>query len=162
MIGPRMTISKEMAFFSAEAAESWEIVLKAIDLPQLSASVAGLRDQDGQNRIESGKIVLVNVRVQNNGTGNASRVSAHVRTWRDVFVAGDGNTYFELGDIAAGKFVEFAFLVYTRASMKQGENIPVTIYLNEARPQFDVVSPLMLHVDVPLSSNTDAGASGDK
>ena len=180
MIGPRMTISKEISVFSAAEAESCEIFLtvrvrdyneemspakivrielKAIDPPQLSVSVAGVRDQDGQKRIESEKVILVTVRVQNNGTGNASRVSAHVRTWRDVFVAGDGNTYFELGDIAAGEFVEFAFLVYTGASVKKGEKIPVTIYLNEARSQFDVVSPLMLPLEIPLNGNTDAGAS---
>lgn len=103
-----------------------------------------MRGQDDPNRIESGKVVLATVRVQNNGTGNASRVSAHARTWREVFVAGDGNTYFEPGDISAGKFVEFAFLIYTGASVKKGEKIPVTIYLHEARPQFDVVSPLIL------------------
>lgn len=40
------------------------IELKAIDPPQLLVFAEGVRDQDGPNRIESRKVVLVTVRVQ--------------------------------------------------------------------------------------------------
>jgi hypothetical protein len=182
-IEPHATVSKEIPFFASGKAQSREVVLtarirscdegdspqavvrielKSVDPPNLSVSVVRVRDQNGQSRIEAGKIVLITVRVQNIGTGVALHISANIRTWRDVFVAGDGNTYFELGDIEAGKFVDVNFLVYTGARTNKGASIPVTVYLNEARPQFDVISPLILPAEVPLNGGTDTGASGGK
>lgn len=182
-IEPHATISKEIPFFASGKALSRELVLtarirgwdagdspqaavriklKSVDPPNLSVSVARVRDQNGQSLIEAGEIVLITVRVQNIGTGVALHVSANIRTWRDVFVAGDGNTYFELGDIEVGKFVDVNFLVYTGARTNKGASIPVTVYLNEARPQFDVVSPLILPAEVPLHDSSDTGASGEK
>jgi hypothetical protein len=165
VIGPRETVSREVNLFASGGAQSREVILtahipgyggaayaertvriqlKPVDLPRLSVSVVGVRDPDGNSRIEAGKIVRLSVRIWNHGTGDASQVSAHVRTWRDVFVAGDGNTYFELGDIAAGKFADFAFLVYTGVRTARGRNVPVTVYVHEARSRCDVIVPLEL------------------
>lgn len=143
----------------ASPEQSVRIRLKPVDLPRLAVSVVEVRDQDGSSRIEAGKIVRLSVRIQNIGTGDASQVSAHVRTWRDVFVAGDGNTYFELGNIGADKFVDFAFLVYTGVRTTWGRNIPVTVYVNEARSRFDVVAPLELPFGSRPACNDEAEGS---
>lgn len=177
VVGPHETVSREIPLFASDRAQSREVMLtahiqgyegavsqgqavriqlKPVELPRLSVSVVGVKDPDGNSRIEAGKIVRLSVRIQNHGTGNASQVSAHVRTWRDVFVAGDGNTYFELGNIAAGKYADFAFVLYTGIRTSRGRNVPVTVYVNEARSRFNVIAPL----DLPLEGiPTDDGDS---
>jgi len=179
-VKPHETVSREVPILASAGVQSREVILKAhipgyegavfpeqavriqlkpIDLPRLAVSVVGVKNQDGDSRLEAGKIVRLSVRIQNLGTGNAFQVSAHVRTWRDVFVAGDGNTYFELGNIGAGKFVDVSFLVYTGVRTTRGRNIPVTVYVNEARSQFDVIAPLDLPFGgVPACDGHDEGS----
>jgi hypothetical protein len=122
---------------------------KAFEPPKLVVADVGVNDQKGSSRIEPGGIVELTVRVQNIGHGDAREAVANVQTGKNVFIAADSTTHFELGNITSGQFKDFKFSFYTNNRIGNGETIPIIITLNEARPRFKADHPLKLVMNAP-------------
>ena len=122
---------------------------KAFEPPKIVVADVGVSNQKGSGRIEPGGIVELTVRVQNIGHGDAREVVAEVQSGKNVFIAADSVTRFELGNIQSGQFKDFKFFFYTNNRIGNGEKIPITINLNEARPRFKAEQPLQLVMNAP-------------
>lgn len=122
---------------------------KAFEPPKLVIADIGVNDQKGSGRVSPMDIVELTVRVQNMGHGDARNVTADAQLGQNVFVAADSLTRFDLGAIPSGQFRDFKFSFYTNNRIANGENIPITISLNEARDRFNVNQPLRLAMNAP-------------
>lgn len=117
---------------------------KAFDPPKLVLADMAINDQNHNSRVEQMEMVELTARVQNIGYGDARGVRVDVVMGDNVFIGGDAATRFELGGIPAGKFKDVKFMFYTNTRIKDGENIPIRLVINEARPQFKSEKPLSL------------------
>lgn len=93
-------------------------------------------DENGNGRIEPTEIVALTVRVQNRGTGEAKNVTANIQPGWHVFMAGDGNTFFDLGSLKPGQSGDIQFVVYTNKQLKNGDKMPIKINLSVEEPPF--------------------------
>jgi len=134
---------------------------KAFEPPKLVVADVGVTDQKGSGRIEPGGIVELTVRVQNIGHGDAREAVADVQTGKNVFIAADSVTHFELGNIPSGQFKDLKFSFYTNNRIGNGEQIPVTISLNEARPRFKADHPLKLVMNAPQKRLEEVVVKGE-
>jgi len=110
---------------------------KALEAPQLVIADIGVDDQKGGGRVEPNTVVDLTVRIQNIGLGIARDVTADVLVGKNVFVAGETGTRFNMGSISSGQFKDFKFSFYTNNKIANGENIPITVNLAEAHPKFN-------------------------
>src|SRR3989338_593415 len=122
---------------------------KAFEPPKLIVADIGIDDQNGNSRVEPMEMVEVTARVQNIGHGDARAVSIDVEIGENVFIAGDGISHFDIGSISAGKFKDIKFMFYTNKRIQNGERIPVSIRINEARPQFKTAKALDFTMNAP-------------
>ncbi len=120
--------------------------------PRLILADLGINDQNGNGKIEPMEISEVTARVQNVGHGDARGVVAEVIAGANVFMAGDGQTRFELGSIPSGKFKDIKFMLYTNNRIKNGERVPVELKISEARPRFNAASRLALTMNANQKS----------
>jgi len=118
--------------------------VKSFEPPKLTVADIGIDDQNGNSRVEPMEIIELTARIQNVGYGDAREVSADVQLGENVFIAGDGSTHFDLGSLQAGKHKDIKFMFYTNKRIANGEKIPITIKMNEARPQFGSARALEL------------------
>lgn len=117
---------------------------RAFEPPKLVVADMGINDKNGNNRIEPREIVELTIRVQNVGHGDARNVTADLNLGKNVFIADESPTRFDLGVIPSGKFKDVKFSFYTNNRIAKGEKIPITVNLNEARPRFAVKKDLPL------------------
>ncbi|MCX7634940.1 MAG: caspase family protein, partial [Syntrophales bacterium] len=134
---------------------------KSLEQPKLVVADMGINDQNGNNRVEPMEIVELTVRVQNIGPGDARGVSADVQLGQNVFIAGEGTSHFDLGGVPSGKFKDFKFMVYTNNRIRNGETIPITVKLNEARPRFRASEPLKLVMNAPQKKMEEIVVKGE-
>lgn len=120
--------------------------------PKLIVADLGINDQNGNGKIEPIEICEVTARVQNVGHGDARGVVAELIAGANVFIAGDGQTRFELGGIPSGQFRDLKFMFYTNNRIKNGERIPLELKLIEDRPRFNSVQRLALSMNVVQKS----------
>src|SRR6185369_2187623 len=125
---------------------------KSLEPPKLVMADLGINDQSGGSRVEPGKIVEATVRIQNMGRGDARNVTAVVKLGQNVFMAGDSTAQFELGNLPSAKFKDFKFSFYTNNRIKNGDIIPIAIYLSEARPKFNAKEQLQLTMNATQKS----------
>lgn len=125
---------------------------KAFEPPKLIVADLGIADQNGNGKVEPMEIVEVTARVQNTGYGDARSVVAEVMPGQNVFMAGDAQTRFELGGIPSGQFRDVKFMFYTNNRIKNGEKIPLSLQLSEARPRFSANQQLALAMNAPQKS----------
>lgn len=122
---------------------------KAFEPPKLIVADVGMDDQNGNSRVEPMEMVELTARVQNAGHGDARTVSVDVETGENVFIAGDGLSHFDLGGLSAGKFKDVKFMFYTNKRILNGEKIPISIKVSEARPQFRAAKALDIVMNAP-------------
>lgn len=122
---------------------------KAFEPPKLVVADVGIEDQNKNYRVEPMEIVELTVRVQNMGTGDAREVSVDIQPGENVFLAGEAVTHFSLGNISAGKFKDVKFMFYTNNRIANGEQIPITVQINEKRPKFNMAQALNLTMNDP-------------
>jgi len=134
---------------------------KAFEPPKLVVADVGINDQNGNGRVEPMEMVEVTVRVQNIGHGDARGVAADVEVGKNVFLAGDTQTHFDLGGIPSGKFKDFKFMFYTNNRIAGGENIPITISLKEARPKYASEKTLALTMNAAQKRTQEFVVKGD-
>jgi hypothetical protein len=134
---------------------------KAFEPPKLVVADVGINDQKGSGRIEPGGVVELTVRVQNIGHGVAREAVADVQTGKNVFIAADSMTHFDLGNILSGQFKDFTFSFYANNRIVNGEKIPITINLNEARPRFKADHPLQLVMNAPQKRLEEVVVKGE-
>jgi hypothetical protein len=134
---------------------------KAFEPPKLVVADLGVKDSNGNGRVEPMEIVELTVRVQNMGHGDARGVSADVQAGPNVFIAGDNKTHFDLGGIPSGKFRDFKFMFYTNTRIADGERIPLDIRLGEARPRFNADQPLALAMNAPQKKMQEIVVKGE-
>lgn len=125
---------------------------RAFEPPKLIVADLGISDQNGNGKIEPTEITEVTARVQNVGHGDAREVVAEVQPGRNVFMAGDAQTRFELGGIPSGQYRDVKFMFYTNNRIKNGERIPLTLQISEARPRFGANQQLALSMNAPQKS----------
>ncbi|MCX5815233.1 MAG: caspase family protein [Proteobacteria bacterium] len=134
---------------------------KAFEPPKLVVADIGINDQNKNSRVEPMEIVELIARIQNMGYGDARGVSVDIQPGQNVFIAGDGKTRFDLGSIQAGKFKDVTFMFYTNNRIKDGEKIPLSIQVNEARPRFSTLLPLTLVMNAPQKSVEEIVVKGE-
>ena len=134
---------------------------KAFEPPKLVVADMGINDQNKNSRVEPMEIVELIARIQNMGYGDARGVSVDIQPGQNVFIAGDGKTHFDLGSIQAGKFKDVTFMFYTNNRIKDGEKIPLSIQVNEARPRFSTLLPLTLVMNAPQKSVEEIVVKGE-
>ena len=86
---------------------------------------------------------------------------ADVQTGKNVFIAADSTTHFDLGNIPSGQFKDFKFSFYTNNRIGNGEIIPIAISLNEAHPRFKTDQPLKLVMNAPQRRLEEVVVKGD-
>ena len=154
-------ISSEMLTFNVEIKEAngfephpMKISLQTQELtpPKLVVADVGINDQNGGSKVEPGKIVETTVRVQNVGHGEARNVFAEIKKGQNVFLAGDSKSRFELGSLSSGNFKDLKFSFYTNNRISNGEAIPISIEIIEARPRFSSNNKLSLVMNAPQKS----------
>jgi hypothetical protein len=138
--------------------------VKAFEPPDLVVSAISIYDQDGNARMEPMETAELTVRIRNRGQGDAYGVTANIRPGANVFITGDGNTYFELGKIPAGRYHDLKFLFFTNNHIKNGAKIPIIITLDEERSRLNTSESLNLFMNTPLRKSEDmlVGNPGDR
>lgn len=134
---------------------------KAFEPPKLIVADIGISDQNKNSKVEPMEVVELTVRVQNIGHGDARNVGVDIQTGQNVFMAGDGVAHFDVGSIQSGKFKDVKFMFYTNTRIQDGEKIPLTIKINEARPRFQVSSALNLVMNAPQKQIQEVIVKGD-
>jgi len=122
---------------------------KSFAEPKLIVADMGINDQSRNGRIEPMEMTELTVRVQNIGQGDARGVAADVAAGNNVFIGGEAQTHFELGALPSGQFKDFKFMFYTNTRIADGEKIPLTVTLSEARPRFNAQKELALVMNAP-------------
>ncbi|NWF53568.1 MAG: caspase family protein [Syntrophaceae bacterium] len=122
---------------------------KSFEPPRLVLADMGIEDQNKNSRVEPMEIVEVTARIQNVGHGDARAVSVDLEIGPNVFLAGEAVTRFDLGSLPSGKFKDVKFAFYTNRRIPDGEKIPISLKINEARPQFRVAKGLDLRMNAP-------------
>ena len=122
---------------------------KSFEPPSLIVADMGIDDQNKNSRVEPMEIVEVTARIQNVGHGDARSVSVDLEIGANVFLAGEAVTRFDLGSLPSGKFKDVKFAFYTNRRIPDGEKIPISLKINEARPQFRVAKALDLRMNAP-------------
>ncbi|MDD5765040.1 MAG: caspase family protein [Candidatus Marinimicrobia bacterium] len=91
-----------------------------------------INDNSQNGMIESGEIVDLTVRIQNQGTSIAKNVVAVIRIGDNVFYAGktaqERFQKFDLGDISSGEFKDVSVKIFTNAVATE---VPVYLTLSE-------------------------------
>ncbi|TAN44141.1 MAG: hypothetical protein EPN22_07855 [Nitrospirae bacterium] len=131
---------------------------KAFEPPKLILADIGM----DKPRVKPGETVEVTLRIQNTGYGDARNVSVDIETGENVFIAGDSKTHFELGGLSAGKFRDVKFEFYTNKRIRNGEKVPVSVRINEARPQFKLAKALDIVMDSPQKQIETVVVKGDE
>ncbi|HDZ00200.1 MAG TPA: hypothetical protein ENH52_01870, partial [Nitrospirae bacterium] len=121
--------------------------LKAFEPPKLVVADIGIDDQNGNSKVEPMEMVELTARVQNIGYGDARSVSVNIKAGKNVFIAGKGITRFDLGNIQSNRYKDIKFMFYTNRRIKNGEQIPITLQINEARPRLSVAEALNLKMN---------------
>jgi parvulin-like peptidyl-prolyl isomerase len=127
----------------------------ALTPPKLIVSDIGISDQNGGSNIKPGTIVEAIVRIQNIGNGDARNVSTVVIKGNNVFMTPDSKSRFELGNIPSGQFKDIKFSFYTNNRIRNGENIPLSVDILEARPRFNANKQLALIMNAPQKSSQE-------
>jgi hypothetical protein len=138
---------------------------KAFMEPKLIVADMGINDASRNGHIEPMEMTELTIRVQNVGRGDARGVSADVVAGSNVFIGGDAQTHFDIGPLPSGKFKDFKFIFYTNTQIADGEKIPLTVTLHEARPRFNLEKALALVMNAPQRKMEEllvAGQDADK
>lgn len=135
---------------------------KAFEPPKLIIADIGMDDQSGNSRVEPLENVELTARIQNTGHGDARNVTADIVHGSNVFIGGDGNTHFNLGNIQAGKFKDIKFMFYTNKQIKNSEKIPLEIKIGEARPQFKSAKALDIVMNASQRKTTEVFVEGEE
>lgn len=163
---PTDKVSFEIVFREANGFDPAPLKLsfstKAFEPPRLVVADMGISSPSGSARVEPMEIVELTARVQNVGHGNARNVSADVQLGSNVFLAGDAVTHWDLGPIASGGFRDVKFMFYTNTRIRNGEAIPITLKLSEARPRFNADHPLQLVMNAPRRSIQEVVVKGEE
>ncbi len=122
---------------------------KAFAPPRLILADFGINDTSGNGQVEPGELVEVTARVQNVGSSEASQVSAQVQAGENVFLAAGSAASQNLGDLAAGAFADMTFSFYTNRRIQPGQELPLSIRLNESRDRFEATEALAIRANVP-------------
>jgi hypothetical protein len=122
---------------------------KSFEPPKLVLADMAIDDRSKNSRVEPMEIVEVTARIQNVGRGDARAVSVDVDTGANVFIAGEGKTHFDLGSLPSGEFKDVTFMFYTNNRIEGGQNIPISLRINEGRPPYASTQPLNLVMNAP-------------
>ncbi len=124
-----------------------------LEPPNLILADLGIADQNSNARIEPLEIVELTARIQNTGQGDARGVMARIELGPNVFLAAGSDTNFELGELKSGAYEDVSFSFYTNRRIKNGEQIPVTVQIDESRPRFAQSTALALEMNAPARKN---------
>jgi hypothetical protein len=138
--------------------------VKSFEEPKLVVADMGIDDQNGNSRVEPMEIIELTARIQNVGHGDARGVSVDIKTGKDVYIAGEGITHFELGSLQSGKYRDIKFMFYTNKRITHGEKIPISLSVNEARPRYRTSEALALTMNAQQKSAKEiiVNAGGNK
>ncbi|MBI5141642.1 MAG: caspase family protein [Nitrospirae bacterium] len=134
---------------------------RAFEPPKLVVADFGIDDQSGNSRVEPQETVEVTARVQNAGHGGARGVTVDVLPGANVFMGGESVTHFELGALPPGAFRDVKFMFYTNKRIKNGEKIPVTLRINEARDKYNSSYEPNIVMNAPQRSSQEIVVKGE-
>jgi hypothetical protein len=126
--------------------------VKTFESPKLVVADMGIDDQNGNSRVEPMEIIELTARIQNVGHGDARGVSVDIKTGENVYIAGEGITHFEIGNVPSGKYNDVKFMFYTNKRIKHGKKIPIQLTVNEERPRYQASEELALTMNVRQKS----------
>ena len=133
---------------------------KTFQPPKLVVADLGINDQNANSMIEPMENVELTARIQNTGYGDARDVSVNIETGENVFIAGEAVTHFVLGNIMSGQFKDVTFMFYSNKRIKNGEKIPISLKILEARNKFNAVEPLDLVMNARQKSTQEIVVKG--
>jgi len=122
---------------------------RVLEPPEIIVADIGISDANGNSKVEPGELVEVTARIQNVGRGDARGVTAEVEFGKNVFNGGDGPTRFDLGNLSSGAHKDINFSFYANKAIPNGERIPISLRLSEARPRFRVARALDMRMNAP-------------
>lgn len=120
---------------------------RSVKPPRLTVEGTSIDDQNGNSLVEPMENVEVTVRVRNAGSGHAMGATADLLLGKNVFISGEGKTHFKIGDLKPGESRDIVFMFYTNKRIKAGENIPISVKLNDQRPRFSATAPLGIEMN---------------
>lgn len=126
--------------------------VKSFDPPKLVVADVGIEDQNRNFRIEPMENIEVTVTVQNIGHGGARGVKVNIEKGENVYIGGEGRTHFDIGSINSGEYKDVVFMFYTNKRIKDSEEIPLSIKITEARPDYKVSKNLALAMNAHQKS----------
>jgi hypothetical protein len=135
---------------------------KSFEPPKLVVADMGINDQNKNSRVEPMEIVEVTARIQNVGHGDARAVSVDVESGAHVFIAGEGKTHFDLGNLPSGTFKDVTFMFYTNNRIENGQKIPISLKISEARPRYASTQPLNLVMNAPQKRVEEIVVKGEE
>jgi len=97
--------------------------------PALAVSDIGIDDASGNGMIEPGEVVSIVVRVQNWGQGRAEGVRGRLILGRNIFLAGEAETHFDIGLLPPGGSADIPFEFYTN---RRAVKVDIKLTLSEA------------------------------
>ena len=123
---------------------------RALRPPEIVIADFAVRDQSGNGKIERSELATLTVRLHNRGTGTSHASKAVVQLGANVFPSADSPTEFSLGNIPPGGVKDIEFTFYTNNRVQ--DKIPISLRVDDARPQFQKTLALDLEVNVPQKS----------
>lgn len=129
--------------------------LKSFEPPSLVIADMGIADQNGNSKIEPMENIEMTVRVQNIGHGDARGIKVDIDKGDVVYIGGEGKTSFDVGGLRSGEFRDITFIFYTNKRIKDGEKIPLSVKITEARSQFNLNKSLGLAINARQKGITE-------
>jgi len=107
-----------------------QISTKSYEKPEMFIADVGIKDSNGDGKIESGEMIELTLRFANQGKGLASGSYAKFYPGNDVFITDTYPKTVKLGDLEYGEFVDISleFFVNDRTV----EEIPLFVDITEA------------------------------
>ncbi len=136
--------------------------VRPFEPPRLVVADMGIEDASGNSRVEPMENVEVTARVQNVGHGAARKVTVDVVTGTNVYMGGERITHFDLGNLDPGQHRDVKVLFYTNKRIGNGEKIPISLDIREARGRFNVSQPLQLAMNAPQRAVQELVVKGNE
>ena len=102
--------------------------------PNLMIADVAFEDNNRNGKIEPGELVKITVMIKNEGNGDARDVVFRIKLGEDVFIAGDSQTEFMVGNLTSKEFRNIKFSVFTSA---RAVDIPIFVDILEASKKYD-------------------------
>lgn len=130
----QFTVSFDEAFGFEPDPIKFTIPTKENNPPNVLISDVAFEDNNRNGKIEPGELVRITLVIKNEGNGDARDVIVRIKPGEDVFIAGDSQTEYPVGNLTSKEFRNIKFSVFTSA---KAVDIPIFVDILEASKKYD-------------------------